>query len=61
MKITVEANTKVTLQSADKEIVGSAAAKIRGFFPPEPYKGKGIRYSTEHVRRKAGKTVAAKA
>ena len=61
LKITVEANTKVTLQSADKEIVGSAAAKIRGFFPPEPYKGKGIRYSTEHVRRKAGKTVAAKA
>jgi large subunit ribosomal protein L6 len=43
----------------DKQKVGQAAAEIRSFRPPEPYKGKGIRYKDEHVRRKAGKTAGA--
>lgn len=50
--------TTVTLSGADKQVVGAAAAQIRGYSPAEPYKGKGVRYSDEHVRRKAGKTVA---
>ena len=49
---------KITLQGADKELLGRVAAKIRGFRPPEPYKGKGIKYSDEVIRRKAGKTAA---
>ena len=48
----------ITVSGADKQMVGDAAARIRSFYPPEPYKGKGIRYRGEHVRRKAGKTVA---
>jgi large subunit ribosomal protein L6 len=52
----VESPTKVTVSGVDKEKVGQAAAEIRGFRPPEPYKGKGIRYHGEQVRRKAGKT-----
>jgi len=59
--ITVDNNTKVTVRGIDNEQVGSAAAKIRSYYPPEPYKGKGIRYVNEHVRRKAGKTAAAAA
>jgi large subunit ribosomal protein L6 len=50
---------KINISGADKEMVGQAAAEIRGVFPPEPYKGKGIRYVGEYVRRKAGKTGAA--
>lgn len=46
----------VTVSGTDKQMVGQVAAKIRGLRPPEPYKGKGIRYTTETVRRKAGKT-----
>jgi large subunit ribosomal protein L6 len=46
----------VVVSGIDKQKVGQAAAEIRGFRPPEPYKGKGIRYQGEHVRRKAGKT-----
>lgn len=46
----------VTVTGADKQMVGQVASKIRGLRPPEPYKGKGIRYTTEQVRRKAGKT-----
>ena len=46
----------VNLESADKELLGAVAAKIRGFRPPEPYKGKGVAYSDERIRRKAGKT-----
>jgi len=46
----------VTVTGADKQLVGQVAAKLRGLRPPEPYKGKGIRYSDEYVRRKAGKT-----
>jgi large subunit ribosomal protein L6 len=48
--------TTVVVSGADKQKVGQAAAEIRSFRPPEPYKGKGIRYQGEHVRRKAGKT-----
>ena len=51
--------TTVVIKGADKQAVGQAAAVIRGFRPPEPYKGKGIRYQGEHVRRKAGKTEGA--
>jgi large subunit ribosomal protein L6 len=49
-------NTEVIVSGIDKEIVGNIAAQIRGVRPPEPYKGKGIRYFDEQVRRKAGKT-----
>lgn len=51
--------TTIVVEGADKQAVGQAAAVIRGFRPPEPYKGKGIRYQGEHVRRKAGKTAGA--
>jgi large subunit ribosomal protein L6 len=53
---TVETPTKVSVSGIDKELVGSQAARIRSQRPPEPYKGKGIRYSDEVIRRKAGKT-----
>lgn len=52
---TVEEQTKITLNGIDKQLVGEVAAKIRGFKPPEPYKGKGIRYAGEYVMRKEGK------
>jgi large subunit ribosomal protein L6 len=51
--------TTVVVSGVDKQKVGQAAAEIRSFRPPEPYKGKGIRYQGEHVRRKAGKTAGA--
>ena len=51
----VENNTRVTVSGIDKQLVGEMAAKIRIVRPPEPYKGKGIRYQGEYVRRKAGK------
>ena len=51
--------TTIVVGGADKQSVGQAAAQIRAFRPPEPYKGKGIRYQGEHVRRKAGKTAGA--
>ena len=47
--------TEVVLKGIDKQAVGQAAAEIRSFRPPEPYKGKGIRYADEHVRRKEAK------
>jgi large subunit ribosomal protein L6 len=50
--------TKITLKGIDKELLGRTAAKIRGFRKPEPYKGKGIKYTEEVIRRKAGKTGA---
>ena len=56
--IKMEGNTNVSVTGISKEIVGEAAAKIRSFYPPEPYKGKGIRYVGEYVRQKAGKTIA---
>lgn len=55
MKFMVSDNTKITISGIDKIKVGQVAAKIRGVRPPEPYKGKGIRYIGEYVRRKAGK------
>jgi large subunit ribosomal protein L6 len=54
--LTVENPTNISIRGIDKELVGMIAAKIRSFRPPEPYKGKGIKYVDEHVRRKAGKT-----
>jgi large subunit ribosomal protein L6 len=57
IKVTVEENTKLTIEGPDKKVVGQVAAEIRGFYPPEPYKGKGVRYAGEHVQRKEGKTV----
>ncbi len=53
---TVEGNNKIIVSGIDKEKVGQFAAEIRAKRPPEPYKGKGIKYSTEHIRRKVGKT-----
>ena len=57
IKITVADNTKITIEGVDKKLVGHVAADIRGFYPPEPYKGKGVRYAGEQIRRKVGKTV----
>ncbi|MDX1623738.1 MAG: 50S ribosomal protein L6 [Gemmatimonadota bacterium] len=48
--------TRIEVSGADKQLVGQVAAELRGFRPAEPYKGKGIRYEGEHIRRKAGKT-----
>jgi len=53
--ITVEKNT-ITIKGSDKQLVGQVAAEIRGYRPPEPYKGKGVKYADEHIIRKAGKT-----
>ncbi len=53
--VKVESPTRIKVSGADKAQVGQAAANIRGFRPPEPYKGKGVRYEGEYVRRKAGK------
>ncbi len=57
IKITVTDATKIDIQGADKKMVGQVAADIRRFYPPEPYKGKGVRYAGEQIRRKEGKTV----
>jgi large subunit ribosomal protein L6 len=57
IKVTVEENTKLTIEGADKEVVGRVAAEVRSYYPPEPYKGKGVRYVGEKVERKEGKTV----
>jgi len=56
LEIIVEGNTKVHVKGADKQLVGDLAAKIRAVRKPEPYKGKGIKYSFEKIRRKAGKS-----
>jgi large subunit ribosomal protein L6 len=58
IKLSVENNTLVKVEGADKELVGQVAAELRSLRPPEPYKGKGVRYLGERVRRKAGKTGA---
>ena len=52
--------TEIKIEGIDKQLVGAVAAKIRSFRPPEPYKGKGVRYKNEYVRSKQGKTVGAK-
>lgn len=57
IKVTVEENTKLTVEGPDKSLVGQVAAELRGFYPPEPYKGKGVRYVGERIIRKEGKTV----
>ena len=57
VKITVTENTKVKVEGIDRQLVGQVAANIRGYYPPEPYKGKGVRYVGEKVARKEGKTV----
>ncbi|MDP9290819.1 MAG: 50S ribosomal protein L6 [Verrucomicrobiota bacterium] len=57
IKVTVTDNTKIRIEGIDKKLVGQAAADIRGYYPPEPYKGKGVRYAGEQVQRKEGKTV----
>jgi large subunit ribosomal protein L6 len=58
IKISVDNNVMIKVEGADKELVGQVAAELRQVRPPEPYKGKGIRYVGEQVRRKAGKTGA---
>lgn len=58
IKITVTDQTKLKVEGADKQLVGAVTAEIRGYYPPEPYKGKGVRIVGERVRRKEGKTVA---
>jgi large subunit ribosomal protein L6 len=55
IKATVERQTIIRLEGIDKELLGQTAAKIRAFRPVEPYKGKGVRYSGEHIHRKVGK------
>lgn len=56
IEIKVEKQTSLSITGASKELVGQVAAKIRSFRPPEPYLGKGVRYTGEHIRRKAGKS-----
>jgi large subunit ribosomal protein L6 len=56
-KVTVEDATKITIEGPSRQVVGQVAADLRAFYPPEPYKGKGVRYVGEHVVRKEGKTV----
>lgn len=55
VQVAVESNTNVTVSGINKEVVGNTAARIRAVRPPEPYKGKGIRYADEYIRRKVGK------
>ncbi len=57
VKVTVAEGTNVKIEGPDKQLVGRVASEIRGFYPPEPYKGKGVRYKDERVIRKEGKTV----
>lgn len=57
IKVTVEENTKVTIEGPDKQMVGKVASELRSYYPPEPYKGKGVKYSDEKIIRKEGKTV----
>ncbi len=57
LTVTVEENTKIKVEGIDKQRVGQFAADVRAYYPPEPYKGKGVRYKDEYVRRKEGKSV----
>ena len=57
IKITVTDQTKLKVEGADKQLVGAVTAEIRSYYPPEPYKGKGVRFAGEQIRRKEGKTV----
>jgi large subunit ribosomal protein L6 len=58
IEITVDKQTKIIVNGPSRDQVGQVAAKIRGFRPPEPYLGKGIKYAGEHIKRKAGKSAA---
>jgi large subunit ribosomal protein L6 len=60
IKVTVTENTNILIEGIDKQLVGAVAADIRRYYPPEPYKGKGVRYAGEQVRRKQGKTAQSK-
>ena len=57
LTVTVTDNTKLRVEGIDKQLVGQFSAEVRAYYPPEPYKGKGVRYVGEYVRRKAGKSV----
>lgn len=57
LKVAVAENTKISIEGIDKQLVGQFAADVRNYYPPEPYKGKGVRYAGEYVRRKEGKSV----
>lgn len=57
LTVSVTDNTKIKVEGIDKQQVGQFAAEVRAYYPPEPYKGKGVRYVDEYVRRKAGKSV----
>lgn len=61
LKIEVDKNTTILIKGIDKQVVGQFAATVRDIRPPEPYKGKGIRYENEYVRKKAGKAAKGKA
>lgn len=60
LEVKVEKNTKILISGADKQLIGQFASTVRSIRPPEPYQGKGIRYTGEYVRRKAGKAAAKK-
>ena len=57
IKVAVTENTKISVEGIDKHLVGQVCADIRAYYPPEPYKGKGVRFAGEQIRRKEGKTV----
>ncbi len=59
IKIETPTPTNITISGVDKQLVGQITAKLRSFRPPEPYKGKGVKYENEYIRRKAGKAAAA--
>lgn len=61
IEVVVDGGNKITVTGPDRQAVGQVAAEIRGFRPPEPYKGKGVRYENEYVRRKAGKAMVSTA
>jgi large subunit ribosomal protein L6 len=58
LTVKMDGNTKLTIEGIDKQLVGQFAADLRSLRPPDPYKGKGVRYAGEHIRRKVGKTGA---
>ena len=59
VKVETPTPTNIVISGPDRQLVGQVAAKLRGFRPPEPYKGKGVKYENEFIRRKAGKAAAA--
>jgi large subunit ribosomal protein L6 len=57
IKVTIDENTRITIEGPDKQVVGKVASELRSYYPPEPYKGKGVKYLDEKIIRKEGKTV----